>query len=369
MIIASALAVPLAAILAAGLAYVISMIVVSKSLLPDQPNARSSHQIATPRAGGFAIVGGFAAAMTLLIVLKGANAETAGYIKAIGLGFGAFAFGAMDDMRVIGARLKFIFQVVIALGFIAVFGPVAQIPAPFVGEIDLGVAAVPLTAFWIVAFMNAFNFMDGINGIAGACALFFLSAFAVTAAGGVVWAAPAIVLAAALFGYLPLNFGEGRLFMGDCGSQFIGFMIAALAVLAGNGADAPVSRMFAPIAFLPFIVDVAFTLAHRLQRGRNVFQAHNEHIYQLLVRLGRSHQFVATLYLTLTVLSSSIAIFVNSRPAGIQYAAALTLMLGFAAFSFAVYRRAERAGLLRAEEIKQAPPPLEEPAQFPAAAE
>lgn len=365
----SLLAVPIAAVLAAGLAYFIARVVVSASLLPDRPNARSSHRVATPRAGGFAIFGGFAAAMILLIAIKCDSAQSADYAKALALGFGAFAFGAIDDLRLLDTRLKLFFQVALALGFIAIFGPVAKIPAPFVGEIGFGVAAVPLTALWIVAFMNAFNFMDGINGIAGACALFALSAIAVAAAGGGVWAAPAIVLAAALFGYLPLNFAKGRLFMGDCGSQFIGFMIAALAVLAGNGVEAPVSRMFAPIAFLPFIVDVAFTLAHRLKRGRNVLQAHNEHIYQLLVRLGRSHQSVATLYLTLTVFSSSIAIFVNARPAGVQYAAATVLAFGFAAFSLAVYRRAERAGLLRGEEAEPAAAHEKEPVQYQAAAE
>lgn len=370
MTIATAVMILSAATIAAILAYAISRFVVSNALLPDRPNGRSSHAQTTPRAGGFAIFGGFAAAMILMIALQAMEGAASGYGAALGFGLGAFAFGAVDDVRPLGARLKLVIQLAIALGFIAVFGPVNRIPAPFVGGIDLGVASVPLTAFWIVAFMNAFNFMDGINGIAGACSLFVLSALAVaSAAGEGVWAPPSIFLAAALLGYLPLNFRSGRIFMGDSGSQFVGFMIAALAVLAGNDPLAPVSRMFAPIAFLPFIVDVGFTLFHRVRRGRNIFKGHNEHAYQLLVRLGRSHQSVATLYLTLVVLSTTVAIFVNGLGAGAQYAAALALIVPFVILAKAVYRRANSAGLLNELSNERASPAIGASERFPAAAE
>lgn len=361
-----------AALVAAILSYAIARAAVSKSLLPDRPNGRSSHKVATPRAGGLAIFGGFAAAMVLLIALQAATGSAPGYGAALCLGMGAFAFGAIDDVYALGARTKFLLQFALALGFVAVFGAVKHAPAPFVGTMDLGFAAVPLTVFWIVAFMNAYNFMDGINGIAGSCAIFALSAMSfVAAAGGNAWAAPAIFLAAALLGYLPLNFIGGRLFMGDGGSQFVGFMIAALAVLVSGGTASAASPLFMAIAFLPFIADVAFTLGHRISRGRNVFTAHNEHVYQLLVRRGGSHQAVATLYLTMVVISTTVAILVNERSAGAQYAAGLLLFAAFAALAATIYRRARLSGLFNYETPVTAPAltPVEQRTQFPAAAE
>lgn len=371
MTMAAAIMILSAALIAAILSYAIARLAVSEGLLPDRPNGRSSHRSATPRAGGFAIFGGFAAAMILMIALQWTNGESTGLAAALALGFGAFAFGAVDDVRPLGARLKLALQVALALGFVAVFGAVERIPAPFIGALDLGPAAVPLTAFWIVAFMNAFNFMDGINGIAGACAIFALSALSfVSAMGASAWAAPSIFLAAALVGYLPLNFVGGRIFMGDSGSQFTGFMIAALAVLAGDGDNAgPVSSMFVPIAFLPFIVDVAFTLVHRIRRGRNILDAHNEHVYQLLVRMGRSHQAVATLYLTAMVLSTTAAIIVNGLAAGAQYAAALAIIAVLIPLAASVYARASDAGLLSGEAGTPIAPAIEERPQVSAAAE
>lgn len=360
-----------ASVISGAFAYAIAKFVAGKAIFPDRPNGRSNHVRITPRAGGFAIFGGFAAAMILEAAFLAKNDVANSYAPFLLFGATAFAFGAVDDARPIGAKLKLAAQILIATGFVAVFGAVQTIPAPFVGVIDLGVAAFPLTVFWIVAFMNAFNFMDGINGIAGACALFVLSALAVATAGGTaLWAPPAMFLACALFGYLPLNFASGRLFMGDGGSQFVGFAIAALAILSGNGSGEPVSRLFVPIAFLPFIYDVAFTLIHRIRRKRNILEAHKEHLYQLLVRMGGSHQSVTTMYLTLVVLSTTAAIVANAFSANLQYLTALALIAAFTPLALAVFRRAEAAGLL-AEKAKPAKmaPPQNQPAAYPAAAE
>lgn len=348
MTISAAVLIVSAAAVAAILTFAIARAVIDGGLIPDLPNGRSSHKAATPRAGGFAIFGGFVAAMALFIAQKmvaGAGGDD--YAALLGFGLCAFAFGAADDLLTLSARTKLLLQVAIALAFAATFGAVEKIPAPFVGSIELGAAAIPMTAFWIVVFMNVYNFMDGINGIAGACALFALSALSfVAAAGESPWPAPALFLAAGLAGFLPLNLIGGRLFMGDSGSQFVGFMIAALAVLTSKAAAAPISPLFMPIVFLPFVVDVIFTLTHRFIRRRNIFQGHNEHAYQLLVRMGGSHQAVATLYLALVVISAAFAIVANERAAGAQYAAMLTLIVAFASLAAAVFLKARREGLL-----------------------
>ena len=125
---------------------------------------------------------------------------------------------------------------------------------------------------------------------------------------------------------------------------------------------------FAPLAFLPFIFDVAFTLAHRARRGRYVLAAHNEHLYQLLVRMGGSHQSVTALYLFLTVISTTLAIVVNAFGTNAQFFSALVLAAFFSAGAIVIYRRAKAAGLLAGEPEREDAAPTEN-RSLPAAAE
>jgi UDP-GlcNAc:undecaprenyl-phosphate GlcNAc-1-phosphate transferase len=368
---AAAVMIVSAALIAGALSHAIARFVVWRKIFPDRPNERSNHWRTTPRAGGFAIFGGFFAAMVLYAAFFAQNGVPNLYAPLIGLALGAFAFGAADDAHALGARFKLAAQIVIAIGFVAVFGAVERVPAPFVGDIDLGLAAAPLTVFWIVAFMNAFNFMDGINGIASSCALFVLCAIAVAAAGGgaAVWAAPAAFLACALFGYLPLNFPAGRLFMGDGGSQSVGFLIAAFAALTASGSGGPVTPLFTPVAFLPFLFDATFTLAHRIRRKRNIFEAHKEHLYQLLVRMGRTHEQVTTLYLTLTVISTTVAIVANAMDPRQQFVAVALLVALYLPLALAIYHRAAAHGLFAEPQKRVSEPPVERIHPLPAAAE
>lgn len=372
MSMAAAVLIAAAAVLSAALSHAIALFIVKKAIAPDRPNGRSSHHAMTPRAGGGAIVTGFMGSIALVWAFnRSFGGSSAEYGPLVGCGLAAFLFGAVDDFRPIGARLKLAAQIVIAVAFVSLVGAVTAIPLPFVGDVALGVAAFPLTVFWIVAFMNAFNFMDGVNGIAGSCAIFVLSAIAVAASAGVGGpsGAPAILLACAIFGFLPLNLPSGRIFMGDGGSQFIGFMVAALAVLITTAPAGAASPMFTPLAFMPFLFDVFFTLAHRIRRKRNVLEAHNEHVYQLLVRLGRSHQSVAAIYLTLTVVSTSIAIMTNAIDPRLQFLSVLLLIGGFLPPALVVYKRADAAGFLSAKSTKRPASAAAAPRSLPAAAE
>jgi UDP-GlcNAc:undecaprenyl-phosphate/decaprenyl-phosphate GlcNAc-1-phosphate transferase len=265
------------------------------------------------------------------------------------------------------AAVKLIGQIAIATLFVFLFGAVETAPAPFVGVVVLGPAAAALTVFWIVAFMNAFNFMDGANGIAATAAIFGLSALAVAAAaaGAGSWAAAAALLAAAVFGFLPLNFPKARLFLGDSGSQSIGFAIAAVAALVARQGEGGVSALLAPTIFMPFLFDVAFTLAHRAARRRNIAEAHNEHLYQLLIRLGAPHSSVTTLYLCLIAFSTLAAIFAAALPARLQFLAPAALFALFLAPAIMLFRKALAAGLLTAPKptAPRAAPPLAEAAE------
>jgi UDP-N-acetylmuramyl pentapeptide phosphotransferase/UDP-N-acetylglucosamine-1-phosphate transferase len=329
--------------------------------LADIPNGRSSHAAPTPRSGGVAIFIGWACAALLLGALFGLQGHPTDYLLFAAPASAAFLLGLADDLWALPARAKLLGQIGVAVLFVALLGSATTLPAPFIGEVSLGLLAGPVTVFWIVAFMNAYNFMDGVNGIASACAIFVVCALAVAGAGSgaLEWAAPALLLALAIFGFLPLNAPKARLFMGDGGSQFVGFALAALAVLIAQETENAVSPLFAPIAMLPFLFDVAFTLFQRGVRRRNLFEAHREHLYQLLHRMGRSHMSVTAIYLTATAISTGVAILATGIDPRSQFLAPLGLLVLLGAPAAVVFRKALKKGLL------EPGAPLADPAHAP----
>lgn len=293
---------------AAILCWIVGRRMIAKAVLPDHPNGRSSHKVATPRSGGIAIFVAFSFGFGAATALSSAPAAEIGNAALFtALAAGAFLLGLADDRATVGAASKLLGQIVIAGLFVGVFGGLQSAPTPG-GALDLGVFGAPLSMFWIVAVMNAFNFMDGINGIAGACGAIVLSSLALLAAasGAPFHAATAAILAIALAAFLPLNFPRGRIFMGDGGSQLVGFLIAALALAIAGESGASLA-LAAPLALAPFLADVAFTLAHRLWRRRNIFAAHREHAYQLLVRMGFSQVESTAAFAAATLLCCAAA--------------------------------------------------------------
>ena len=326
-------------------AHLLSRLAVVARLLPDKPNDRSSHEVVTPRSGGGAIFFAWALGMGILAVFE---REVAALSLQLTLIAGAvFLFGLADDRLGLKATVKFGFQTIIAIVFVVLFGGFERFPVPVVGEIDLGLLASVLTVVWIVGFMNAFNFMDGLNGIAAGCAALVLLALSLAAggAGASYWAIVAAFAGIAACGFLPVNFPEGRLFMGDNGSQTLGFLIAVLAVAASNSALG-VSALFIPTIMTPFLLDVGFTLAHRLRRRQNVLSAHREHVYQLLARLGTSPASVAALYMSATAICAASAFLMLALAPRSQWIAPVVLTTLLTPIGFIVYRRARDAGLL-----------------------
>lgn len=335
-----------AAALSAIVSFAASMILLRINPLIDSPNGRSSHAAPASRAGGVAIFMGWLAGVTAFNVLRNAASGPAPAIDpgVLGLLAGAglsFAAGLLDDAKSQRASVKLGAQLAAAIAFVALAGALRSAPAPFLGFIELGPFASVVTVFWIVAFMNAYNFMDGLNGIAASCAGAGLAAMAVAAA--VSGLAPIAVLcllsAAALAGFLPINMRTGRLFMGDSGSQFAGFLIAALAVLIANGSAGGVSIYFVPVVFAPFLFDVTFTLADRMRRRQNIFSAHREHIYQRLAHGGLGHATVTGLYFGLTAFSIAVATLMALLPPQDQWIAPAALLICLAGPAFLLSRR------------------------------
>ncbi|MEM9750587.1 MAG: hypothetical protein AAF869_06515 [Pseudomonadota bacterium] len=275
----------------------------------DEPNARSSHSQPTPRAGGLAVIGAFLF-MTFLVYASSGAAIYQVSSAAVWSFLALVAFCCMaalaDDLQGMRPTVKFAFQSLAAVCFAFGVARFEMFPVPFIGGdglMALGGFSYVLTVIWIVGFMNVFNFMDGVNGLAAGVAAIACVALAVFAhfAGAAFIFTAALALAGALCGFLIFNLPSGRVFLGDNGSQPIGFAIAGLAVLGAAPSSAATTQaaipaLAAPLIFLPFLVDVAATLVHRAARGQNVLAAHNEHFYQILFRSGYAHPTVSSIY-------------------------------------------------------------------------
>ncbi len=316
--------------------------------IADLPNERSSHDRPVPKAGGVAVAVAFVAGLgALALVLGGGGWPASGERLAgfLGLAAAVAGFGLLDDLFGLAARTKLVVQTALALAFSILVARIEQVTLPGLGTIALGPLGHLATVLWLVGFMNVFNFMDGINGIAGGAAVIAAVALGLiaAAAGAGLVAAASLVLIGALIGFLPFNFPRGRIFLGDTGSQFIAFALAALAVLGSAKAGDKISIFVVPMIFYPFVYDVAATLVHKLRVGRPLFAAHREHHYQLLVRMGWSHAAVAGLYFALVAAHGVAAWALQGTDPALRLAWMAAPLPGYLVWTALLYRAARRA--------------------------
>ncbi|WP_198262778.1 glycosyltransferase family 4 protein [sulfur-oxidizing endosymbiont of Gigantopelta aegis] len=258
----------------------------------DHPNERSSHQIAVPRGGGIAIVITFFIGM-LVIYFVGDNTHIKqeymqGFIISSLLIAGISFY---DDIKSKSARFKLISQLIAVL-LVLWFGIVLdELAFPIVGYVKLGWIGYVLSLFWIIGLTNAYNFMDGLDGlISGITVIASLFFMAISYYGGshFVYISCYTLLAGSL-GFLMLNRSPAKIFMGDVGSTFIGFTFATLAIIAARYDEAHISFFVVPLLLFNIIYDVIFTLIRRKLKGEKLTQAHRTHLYQLMNQIGYSH--------------------------------------------------------------------------------
>ena len=240
----------------------------------DVPNLRSSHTVATPRGGGAPIAVG----LVLAALLTRSPAAV-----AFAVAVAAFSMiGLADDLTGLSVRRRLALQ-----GIAGIVAAAALVSRLGLSPAEKAVAAVAV-ALWVTAFVNAFNFMDGVNGIAAAHALIGGAAFACLG----IWkhdvflAAGGAALAAGALAFLPWNAVRARVFLGDVGSYGLGAalaLLAACAVIRGI----PVEAVLGPLAL--YLADTAWTLQRRIRSGAGWSQAHRTHIYQQWCDAGWSH--------------------------------------------------------------------------------
>ena len=255
----------------------------------DIPGARSSHTSPTPKGGGVGIVLAFLLGMAVLYMFADYSRIADPYFRAVmAAAFGIAAVAYLDDLFYWPASVKLLAQIGAAL--LAVGGGLSLsfVRLPMFGTVQLGWLGPVITVAWIVVATNAMNFIDGLNGLAsGVTGL----TCAVLAAIGAWLGAPfiyfaALILLAGTMGFLPFNFPNARIFMGDVGSQFCGFLLAVLAVAAGRFEAVELSIALVPMLLCGVLFDVAFTLFRRFLAGERLTEAHRSHLYQLAHRSG-----------------------------------------------------------------------------------
>ena len=310
--------------------------------LLDRPKGHSSHCSPTPTLGGLGIVAGFWVGLALWSWLSpdmGVDGQRSALIVASLL---LLVFVLDDVGEPLSVIKKAAIQVAVTAAWLALGPRLEWVPIPGWGSMELGVWSWPLTALWLVALMNAFNFMDGIDGLAASEAVSAgtFSCLCMVLVGSE-WAAMAAVAAAAALGFLLLNAPPARIFMGDVGSQFLGFLFAVLGIL-GQRTGLPVWAMVGILYY--FLFDVTFTLVRRAHRGENLVCAHRQHLYQRLARRGWGHARIDGAMLGVNVLSGSgVYVLLSGHVLGgvvLLAAAALTPVVGAM-----VTARAESHGL------------------------
>jgi UDP-N-acetylmuramyl pentapeptide phosphotransferase/UDP-N-acetylglucosamine-1-phosphate transferase len=279
----------------------------------DIPNNRSSHLRPTPRGGGLAIAvvtlgGWLALGVTRRVELWPA-------LLAYPIGAALIAgVSWIDDLRSLSNRVRFATHSLAAMLAIWSYGYWHTVRLPLVGDLGLGLFGPLLSFFWIVSLTNAYNFMDGIDGIAGSQAV----------VAGLGWAmlgwiaeqpmvgALGLLVASSSLGFLGHNWPPARIFMGDVGSAFLGYTLAVLPFVFGALPHTRGEWTELPIASIllvwPFVFDTTFTLLRRLSRGENVFAAHRSHLYQRLNIIGYGHRFVTLIYIGLAIIGAILAL-------------------------------------------------------------
>lgn len=340
--------------LAFALGLVVLSAVITRGMIAigvmDVPNHRSAHVRPTPKSGGIAVVVTFLIGIAVVY----ATSRFARPLEHTLLGFIAAAIGIavvsfIDDVKPRSFLFKLVAQVLAALVVLGFGLVVRNLSIPGLGEVELGVWAYPLTLVWIIGLTNAVNFMDGINGLAGGvCGLgaALLAVFAYAAGAQFVYLS-ALILAASAAGFLVFNFPAGRIFLGDVGSQFLGFNLAVLAVIATQPDQGRLSFIVVPFLMFAFIFDVAFTLVRRILAGENPAEAHHGHLYQVLGRSGVSRNLVTLFHYGFVLLQAAAAALFLDEGARLNLAAVLVLLAAQLGYAFVVARRAAQVGLGR----------------------
>lgn len=311
----------------------------------DVPKARSSHTKATPRAGGIAIivtmgVWSFLNQTTLSFFFRGIDMSI--LCLAIAL---VIIVNLWDDIKHLSYKIKLSTQMIAAALAVYAGCEVQHLNLPFIQTLNLGIIGTIGSFLWIVCMMNLLNFLDGLNGLCSGSvivACVFLSIIGVISGTDAALAVSVfcITLAIATSGFFAFNFPNGRIFLGDAGSQFLGFLMGVLPLVIRDNAG--ISIFTIPLLFFAPIYDTLYTTLFRWKKGEKFWLPHKKFIFHRFHRLGYSHATVTSAYLFIGVLQGIGAIVMTNLPPHYHLFAILPYVVLMFLFSLMVIRSITR---------------------------
>lgn len=312
----------------------------------DQPGGRKVHERPMVRLGGVSIFAGTLASLLIVWWLGGFGnlpPDKEWQIWGVTLGgLGFFLIGLADDLLNLSPLGRLLLQIIVATGAWKVGVSIDFISIPTIGIVDLNWLSLPITVIWLVGMVNAINWIDGLDGLAAgvsgiaAVVMLLLSLFMHQPAAALIAAA----LAGAALGFLRYNFNPAQIFMGDGGSYFMGFTLAAVGVIGLVKIPAFTAVILPYLILAVPILDMSAVILTRIRRGQLPWVADRCHLHHRLLQAGLSHRWTVLFIYTLTLWVGSLALAIAGIPSGIAYAFGATSLLTYT--SWRVWKRSQQ---------------------------
>ncbi len=311
----------------------------------DKPGERKVHQRPMVRLGGVSIFAGAMLSLILVWWLGGfGNLPPDKEWQVIGVilgGIGFFSIGFADDLLNLSPFIRLLLQIIVASCVWKAGVSIDFVTIPMFGIVQLGWLSLPITVIWLAGMVNAINWIDGLDGLAAgvsgiaAVVLLVVSLYMKQPAAALIAAA----LAGASLGFLRYNFNPAQIFMGDGGSYFMGFTLAAVSII-GLVKIPAVTAVLLPYVILAVpIFDMSAVILLRLRQGKSPFSADKRHLHHRLLNAGLSHRWAVLFIYSLTLWMGSLAMAIVGIPSGAVFACAATSLLSYT--SWKVWRRSK----------------------------
>ncbi|RPH51177.1 MAG: undecaprenyl/decaprenyl-phosphate alpha-N-acetylglucosaminyl 1-phosphate transferase [Desulfobacteraceae bacterium] len=331
------------------LSMILTRVMIYHFRIMDNPTHRSSHTDPVPKSGGISIVATFMIGVIVIyFVSDKAVIERWFFFSFVFSSLFTAGYCFYDDYTHRPVIYKLSAQLIVVLLVLSSGIVLDIISLPLMGNVKLGLIGYPISFIWILGLTNAFNFMDGLDGLAAGVAVIvstFFCYITFTQGSFFVYIICYTLITGSL-GFLFYNFPPARVFMGDVGSAFLGFVFAVLAITASRYDHSHTSFMVIPLLLFNFIYDTSFTFVRRLLRGENVMEAHRTHLYQIFNRLGYTHRTVSLFHYGICILQGFAAIWmvrIPSNPRTLIFIPFLVLQI---IYSIIIMRSAKKKGLL-----------------------
>lgn len=278
-----------------------------KEGLVDIPNERKIHTTPISRIGGVAIWG--STMLTFLCLVFLSYYPYGSLLSGILLGSSLmFLLGLIDDVYNLDAKFKLFIQIAITT-LVYLLG--VQINTiPFFGGIDLGLWSYPITLLWIVGISNALNFIDGVDGLAGSVVTVSAISIGIIAVAmtppNPISALIGFILAGSMLAFLTYNFNPAKIFMGDSGALFSGFLLAAISI-TGLMKSATLAILLPFIILAVPILDITYSSLRRISKGKSPFVADSEHIHHKLLHAGFSQKNTVAILTSVAIIGGALA--------------------------------------------------------------